>query len=36
LRNGGAATEIDKAKLMPDSGAITPAEFDAITTEALA
>jgi hypothetical protein len=36
LRNGGAAAEIDKAKLMLDSGAITPAEFDAIKAEALA
>ena len=34
--HGGAAAEIDKAKLMLDSGAITPAEFDAIKTEALA
>ena len=35
-RARGAAVEIDKAKLMLDSGAIMPAEFDAIKTEALA
>ena len=33
---GGAAAEIDKAKQLLDSGAITQAEFDAITTKALA
>ena len=28
--SGGPATEIEKAKQLLDSGAITPAEFDAI------
>jgi hypothetical protein len=33
---GGAAAEIEKAKELLDSGAITQAEFDAIKTRALA
>ena len=33
---GGAAAEIEKAKQLLDSGAITPAEFDAIKQKALA
>jgi predicted PurR-regulated permease PerM len=34
--SGGAAAEIDKAKQLLDSGAITQAEFDAIKARALA
>jgi hypothetical protein len=34
--SGGAATEIEKAKSLLDSGAITQAEFDSIKQEALA
>ena len=33
---GGAAAEIEKAKQLLDSGAITQVEFDAIKTRALA
>jgi hypothetical protein len=34
--SGGAAAEIDKAKQLLDSGALTQAEFDAIKAKALA
>ena len=34
--SGGAAAEIDKAKQLLDTGAITQAEFDAIKAKALA
>jgi hypothetical protein len=34
--SGGAAAEIDKAKRLLDSGAITQAEFDAIKAKAIA
>jgi hypothetical protein len=34
--SGGAATEIEKAKQLLDTGAITKVEFDAIKTKALA
>jgi hypothetical protein len=34
--SGGAASEIDKAKQLLDSGAITQSEFDAIKAKALA
>ena len=34
--SGGAAAEIDKAKKLLDSGAITQSEFDVIKQKALA
>jgi hypothetical protein len=34
--SGGAAAEIDKAKQLLDSGAITQQEFDSIKAKALA
>src|SRR3954462_2988134 len=34
--SGGAASEIEKAKQLLDSGALTQSEFDAIKTKALA